>query len=64
MQTQSVTVTGCIAYLNQVLNKAVMDGQTWYDTADEGVEDKVKLLRVSGAIAHHPVVHTLIRFQE
>lgn len=39
-------------------------GYIWYDISDQGLSAEVTLLRQSGVIAHHPVVHTLIRFEE
>ena len=60
----SVQVTRCTAHLKAVLEKVTLDGRVWYDTMDMCVEAEVKLLRIAGAIAHHPVVHTLVRFEE
>lgn len=39
-----------------------MDGQCWYDVTDQGLEAEVKLLRLKGSLAQHPIVSTLIRF--
>lgn len=39
-------------------------GYTWYDITDAGLSAEITLLRQAGVIAHHPVVHTLIRFEE
>ena len=39
-------------------------GYTWYDVMDQELSAEVTLLRQSGVIAHHPLVHTLIRFEE
>lgn len=58
----NVQVNRCTTYLKTVLEKVVLDGKVWYDTTDAAVEAEVKLLRLAGAVAHHPVTHTLIRF--
>jgi hypothetical protein len=50
------------ALVKESLQPIVMDGYTWYDITNEGLEAEVKILRVGGAIAHHPLVNTLIRF--
>lgn len=39
-------------------------GYTWYDVTDAGLSPEITLLRQAGVIAHHPMVHTLIRFEE
>lgn len=39
-----------------------LDGALWYDITDQGLEAEVKALRVSGEIAHHPLIRALIRF--
>lgn len=39
-------------------------GYTWYDVTDQDLSKEVTLLRVSGVIAHHPTVRTLIRFED
>ena len=39
-------------------------GYIWYDVTDQGLSAELTLLRQAGVIAHHPVVHTLIRFEE
>lgn len=39
-------------------------GYEWYDIADAGLSAEITLLRQAGVIAHHPLVHTLIRFEE
>lgn len=40
-----------------------LDGKVWYDITNQGLEAEVKALRVSGVIAHHPLIHALIRFE-
>lgn len=39
-------------------------GYVWYDVTDQGLSAEITLLRQAGVIAHHPMVHTLIRFEE
>ena len=39
-------------------------GYKWYDVTDQGLSAEITLLRQAGVIAHHPLVHTLIRFEE
>lgn len=60
----SPVVQACIKRLQQQLNHSNMEGHTWYDTTDEGVEADILLLRQAGAVAHHPLIHTLVRFQQ
>jgi len=56
------TIERLQALVKESLKPVVMDGHTWYDITNEGLEAEVKILRVCGAIAHHPLVNTLIRF--
>lgn len=39
-----------------------LESVVWYDVNNQGLEAEVKLLRLVGALAHHPIVHTLVRF--
>lgn len=48
--------------IKDTITPHVMEGHIWYDTYDQGLEAEVKALRLSGEIAEHPLVHTLIRF--
>lgn len=56
------TVERLQALIKGSLKPTVMDGHTWYDITGEGLEAEIKILRLAGAIAHHPLIHTLIRF--
>lgn len=56
------TVVRTIQLIKDTVPKVVMGGYTWYDVTDQGLGAEVMLLRQSGQVAHHPVVHTLIRF--
>lgn len=38
-------------------------GYIWYDITDQNMGVEIKALRLAGMIVHHPVVHTLIRFE-
>ena len=65
--TTDQTVLRTIAYVKQECPKAQLDGISgydWYDITDQGLASEVTLLRNAGVIAHHPVIHTLIRFDE
>lgn len=44
--------------------KRESNGHTWYNVQDQHLEAEVTLLRQSGVIARHPLVNTLIRFEE
>ena len=56
------TITRTIALVKELCPTATMDGQKWYDTTDQGLEAEVKLLRLKGECAEHPLISTLIRF--
>ena len=56
------TVERCIALIKETVEPLKMDGYVWYDMTDQGFEAELKLLRVSGEIAHHPLIHALVRF--
>lgn len=58
------TIERLVALVKQSVKPIVMDGQTWYDIANEGLDSEVKTLQCGGHIAHHPLIHTLIRFGE
>lgn len=58
------TIARCVALVKASTNKSVISDVAWYDINNEGLEAEVKLLRCHGEIAHHPTVHTLIRFNE
>lgn len=64
-QCTDQTVIRTIAYVKEAAPKAKFDGPnnyTWYDVTDCDLSAEVTLLRNAGVIAHHPVIHTLIRF--
>lgn len=50
------------ALVRETVPSVKMDGYVWYDITDQGLEAEVKILRLSGTIAHHPLIHALIRF--
>lgn len=64
MRKESVdqTLARCASLIKETVEPVVMDGHTWYDMTDQGLEAEVKLLRLKGEIAEHPMVRTLIRF--
>lgn len=64
-QCTDQTVIRTIAYVKESAPKSKLDGPnsyTWYDITDCGLAAEVTLLRNAGVIAHHPMIHTLIRF--
>lgn len=66
-QTTDQTVIRTIAYVKEAAPRAKLEGVSsyiWYDVTDQGLAAEVTLLRHAGVIAHHPVVHTLIRFDD
>lgn len=66
-QSTDQTVLRTIAYVKEVAPKARLEGAhgyTWYDITDQGLSAEVTLLRQAGVIAHHPIVRTLIRFED
>ena len=58
------TVVRTADLVKQSVPKHERGGYTWYDVTDAGLAAEVTLLRQAGVIAHHPTVHTLIRFEE
>lgn len=56
------TIARTISLVKEMAPSAVMDGYKWYDITDQGLEAEVKLLRLHGEIAVHPLISTLIRF--
>lgn len=53
-----------IAMEVKALPSVKMGGYVWYDVTNQSLGAEVKALRLAGMIAHHPVVHELIRFEE
>jgi hypothetical protein len=56
------TIARTISLIKETVPSAVMDGQKWYDITDQGLEAEVKLLRLKGELAEHPLISTLVRF--
>lgn len=65
-QTTDQTVIRTISHVKAEAPKAKLElgGYNWYDVTGLGLNAEVALLRNAGVIAHHPTVHTLIRFDE
>ncbi len=66
-QSTDQTVLRTIAHVKEAAPRAQLEGvgsHVWYDIADQGLAAEITLLRQAGVIAHHPVVHTLIRFED
>ena len=62
MQSVDKTVERLIALVKESVEHFEKDGFVWYDVMNQGLEAEVKLLRLKGALAEHPLVSTLIRF--
>ena len=58
------TVNRCVALVKASAQRSVLEGVVWYDTTNEGLEAELKILRCCGEVAHHPVIHTLVRFNQ
>jgi len=56
------TVERTISLIKSSVEMVVLDGVVWYDVMNQGLEAEVKLLRIQGALAEHPLIHTLVRF--
>jgi hypothetical protein len=56
------TVARLISLIKETVPSAKMEGHIWYDVTDQGLEAEVKLLRLKGELAEHPLVSTLVRF--
>ena len=65
-QSTDQTVLRTIAYVKAEAphSKLELGSYEWYDITGLGLNAEIALLRNAGVIAHHPVVHTLIRFDE
>lgn len=61
-QSVDQTVNRLVSLIKDSVEAVRLEGVVWYDIASQGLEAEVKLLRLKGEIAHHPVVNTLIRF--
>lgn len=55
-------VARLVSLIKEIVPSVVLDGQKWYDVSDQGLEAEVKLLRLKGELAEHPLISTLIRF--
>ena len=62
MQSCDKTVERLIALIKQSVEPVQMEGHVWYDVMNQGFEAEVKLLRLKGEVAQHPMISTLIRF--
>lgn len=62
MQSCDKTIQRLIALVKQSVEPIKMDGYVWYDVTNQGLEAEVKLLRLKGGLAEHPLVSTLVRF--
>lgn len=62
--TTDKTIERAISLIKNSVEKVSLDGVVWYDVMNQGLEAQVKLLRLKGELAEHPLVHTLIRFNK
>lgn len=58
------TIERCITLIKDAVQPVTMDGHIWYDVTNQGLEAEVKLLRLKGELAEHPMISTLIRFNQ
>lgn len=56
------TIKRTIQIIKDSVSPITMDGHTWYDVTNQGLEAEVKLLRLKGELAEHPLISTLVRF--
>lgn len=64
MWTTDKTIERTISLIKSSVETVVLDGVVWYDVMNQGLEAEVKLLRLKGELAEHPMVHTLVRFNQ
>lgn len=60
--TTDKTIERCISLIKNSVERVEMEGHVWYDVMNQGLEAEVKLLRLKGELAEHPMISTLIRF--
>lgn len=60
--TTDKTIQRTISLVKETAQRIELDGQVWYDVQNQGLEAEVKLLRLKGELAEHPLVSTLVRF--
>lgn len=60
--TTDMTIQRTITLIKESVQRIELSGQVWYDVQNQGLEAEVKLLRLKGELAEHPLVHTLVRF--
>lgn len=56
------TIKRTIQIIKDSVSPITMDGHVWYDVTNQGLEAEVKLLRLKGELAEHPLISTLVRF--
>lgn len=62
MQSTDQTIARIIKLVKDTVPPVRMEGQVWYDVTNQGLEAEVKLLRLKGELAEHPLISTLVRF--
>lgn len=60
--TTDKTIQRTISLVKETAQRIELSGQVWYDVQNQGLEAEVKLLRLKGELAEHPLVSTLVRF--
>lgn len=62
--TTDKTIQRTISLIKETVQRVELSGQVWYDVQNQGLEAEVKLLRLKGELAEHPLVSTLVRFNQ
>ncbi len=62
--TTDKTIERTISLIKSSVETVLLDGVVWYDVMNQGLEAEVKLLRLKGELAEHPMIHTLVRFNK
>lgn len=62
MQSTDQTIARLVQLVKETTPPVKMEGHVWYDVTNQGLEAEVKLLRLKGELAEHPLISTLVRF--
>lgn len=61
-ESNDQTIARLVSLIKTTVDPVNMEGHIWYDVTDQGLEAEVKLLRMHGELAEHPMFSTLVRF--